>query len=84
MIATGGCDGKLRLWDAKSHLCFTTLSEHDSKSNDSFIQFIHSLFIGFCLKLRGLLLLAELILLLLVVWMVLARRMILSVIGKVI
>ncbi|EAR81867.2 periodic tryptophan protein (macronuclear) [Tetrahymena thermophila SB210] len=31
MIATGGCDGKLRLWDSKSHLCFTTLSEHSSK-----------------------------------------------------
>lgn len=31
IIASGGSDGKVRLWDAKTHLCFSTFSEHDSK-----------------------------------------------------
>ncbi|EGR28731.1 periodic tryptophan protein 2, putative [Ichthyophthirius multifiliis] len=30
-IASGGMDGKVRLWDAKTHFCFSTFNEHDSK-----------------------------------------------------
>lgn len=31
MLATGGADGKVKLWDTKSYLCFATFKEHASK-----------------------------------------------------
>ncbi|KRX01618.1 WD40-repeat-containing domain [Pseudocohnilembus persalinus] len=31
VIATGGYDGKLRLWDTSSYLCFSVIDAHDSK-----------------------------------------------------
>lgn len=31
VLATGSVDGKIKLWDTKSFLCFATFSEHASK-----------------------------------------------------
>ena len=28
MLATGGDDGKIKLWTTRNHLCFSTFSEH--------------------------------------------------------
>ena len=28
IIATGGADGKIKLWDSSSYFCFATFSEH--------------------------------------------------------
>lgn len=30
IIATGGNDGKIKLWDTQSYFCYTTFSEHNS------------------------------------------------------
>lgn len=34
MVATGGSDGKVRLWDRKSGFCFSTFEEHESTVTD--------------------------------------------------
>ena len=31
VIATGGLEGTLKLWDSKSYFCFSSTSEHESK-----------------------------------------------------
>jgi periodic tryptophan protein 2 len=31
IIATGGLEGTLKLWDSKSYFCFSSTSEHESK-----------------------------------------------------
>lgn len=33
-IATGGDDGKIKLWTTKNHLCYATFTEHTSKVTD--------------------------------------------------
>jgi len=33
-IATGGDDGKIKLWTNKNHLCYATFTEHTSKVTD--------------------------------------------------
>lgn len=33
-IATGGDDGKIKLWTTKNHLCFVTFSDHTAQVTD--------------------------------------------------
>ena len=40
ILVSGGADKQLRLWDARSGICFNTLSHHQNVINDAKFNFI--------------------------------------------